>query len=117
MRVASSNLRATAIFAAAPLSFATGNSTPSDHQQPQNKQMDNNAESKPNTANKDQSNSAESNNQAPEGFVRVEEDLVMLTASQPEVHFVQAENDLSSNDHKAAASELRLASSYMDMQP
>jgi hypothetical protein len=46
----------------------------------------------------------------------IAEDLVMLTANEPQNHFLQAEQDISRKDVHAAASELRIAAGYMKMQ-
>lgn len=62
------------------------------------------------------SSSPSSSAKAPEGWVLLEEDLVMLTVNEPQNHFIQADRDLARNDPKAAAAELHIAAGYMDMQ-
>jgi hypothetical protein len=46
----------------------------------------------------------------------VEEQTVVLTANEPQNHFLRAQQLLSQKDTKAAAGELRMAAAYMDMQ-
>jgi hypothetical protein len=46
----------------------------------------------------------------------LEEDVVYMTADQPEEHLIRAHEDLVKNNAKAAASELRLAAGYIRMQ-
>lgn len=56
------------------------------------------------------------NNNARPGWVLVDENFVMLTANEPQNHFIQAEQDLMQHDNKGAASEIRLGAAYMTMQ-
>ena len=53
---------------------------------------------------------------APAGYVLVEESVVMMTVDQPQAHFLAADRDVAQKDPKGAASELRMAAGYMDMQ-
>ncbi|HWE02219.1 MAG TPA: hypothetical protein VG326_07380 [Tepidisphaeraceae bacterium] len=54
--------------------------------------------------------------QAPEGFVIVDEQLITLTANEPQNHFLRAKEYLAHNDARAAAAEVRIAAGYLDMQ-
>ena len=54
--------------------------------------------------------------QAPEGWVLVEERTVVLTANEPQNHFLRAQQLLSQKDKRAAAGEVRMAAAYVDMQ-
>jgi len=54
--------------------------------------------------------------QAPEGWVLVDEQVITLTANEPQNHFLRAHEYLSANDPKAAAAEVRIAAGYLDMQ-
>jgi len=54
--------------------------------------------------------------QAPEGWVLVEERTVVLTANEPQNHFLRAQQLMSQKDNKAAAGEIRMAAAYLDMQ-
>jgi hypothetical protein len=54
--------------------------------------------------------------QAPEGFVIVDEQLVTLTANEPQNHFLRAKEYLAQNDPRAAAAEVRISAAYLDMQ-
>ncbi|HEV7300650.1 MAG TPA: hypothetical protein VGN72_14895 [Tepidisphaeraceae bacterium] len=54
--------------------------------------------------------------QAPEGFVLVEERVILLTANEPQIHFLQAQQALQQNNPKVAAAETRIAANYLEMQ-
>jgi hypothetical protein len=62
------------------------------------------------------STSTQKSNKAPEGFVLVEERVVVLTANQPQNHFLRAQELLRQKDPKAAAGEVRMGAAYLDMQ-
>jgi hypothetical protein len=57
-----------------------------------------------------------SDQQAPEGFVLIEERVVAVTANEPQNHFLRAHEYLTKNDPRGAAGEIRIAAEYMDMQ-
>lgn len=59
---------------------------------------------------------SQNNLNAPKGWVMVEEETVVLTANEPQNHFMRAERLLSRNDDRAAASEIRIGAAYLDMQ-
>jgi hypothetical protein len=59
---------------------------------------------------------AKQSQQAPEGFVIVDEQLVTLTANEPQNHFLRAKEYLAQNDPRAAAAEIRIGAVYLDMQ-
>jgi hypothetical protein len=54
--------------------------------------------------------------QAPEGYVLIEENTVYMMANEPQQHFLQAHADLARKDYRAAAEETRMAAAYLDMQ-
>jgi hypothetical protein len=54
--------------------------------------------------------------EAPEGWVLVQERVIVLTANEPQNHFLRAQQHLSQNDVKAAAGEVRAGASYLEMQ-
>ena len=60
--------------------------------------------------------SSQQNQQAPEGFVLIEERVVYLLGNQPQAHFLSAAQKLGANDKEGAAAELRIAANYIDMQ-
>lgn len=53
---------------------------------------------------------------APEGFVLIEERVVYLLGNQPQQHFLAAAQKLAANDKQGAGAELRIAANYIDMQ-
>lgn len=53
---------------------------------------------------------------APDGFVLFREDVVWVTANEPQNHFLRAMQWLNDKNAKAAAGEMRVAASYLDMQ-
>src|SRR5581483_8766362 len=53
---------------------------------------------------------------APDGYVLIEEDVIALTANEPQNHFMRAEQYLAAGDPHAAAAEVRIAAAYLDMQ-
>jgi hypothetical protein len=63
-----------------------------------------------------QGRSAQRAEQAPDGWVLVQERVVVLTANEPQNHFLRAQQFLTQNDAKAAAGEMRMAAAYIDMQ-
>lgn len=63
-----------------------------------------------------QSQSRQSDQQAPEGFVIVDERVITLTANEPQNHFLRAHEFLNRNDTRGAAAEIRIAAGYLDMQ-
>jgi hypothetical protein len=54
--------------------------------------------------------------QAPDGFVLIDERVVMLTANEPQSHFLRAAQYIDHNDARGAAAEVRIAAAYLDMQ-
>lgn len=55
-------------------------------------------------------------NQAPEGYILIDERVVTLTANEPQNHFLRAHACLARGDNRAAAAETRIAAAYLDMQ-
>jgi hypothetical protein len=55
-------------------------------------------------------------NQAPDGFVLIDERVVTLTANEPQNHFIRAHAFLTRGDNRAAAAETRISAAYLDMQ-
>jgi hypothetical protein len=53
---------------------------------------------------------------APDGWILIEEQVVMLTANEPQNHFLRAQQLLGQNDAKAAAAEVNVGAAYLDMQ-
>jgi hypothetical protein len=53
---------------------------------------------------------------APEGFILIDERVVALTANEPQNHFLRAHEFLSRGDNRAAAAETRIAAAYLRMQ-
>jgi hypothetical protein len=54
--------------------------------------------------------------QAPQGFVLLDERVVYLLANQPQQHFAAAVQKLQQKETQSAAAELRIAANYIDMQ-
>jgi hypothetical protein len=63
-----------------------------------------------------QSQGNQSDQQAPDGFVIVDERVITLTANEPQNHFLRAHEFLNRNDTRGAAAEIRIAAGYLDMQ-
>ena len=53
---------------------------------------------------------------APDGFVLIEERVIVLTANEPQNHFLRAGELFLAGNSKAAAGEVRMAANYLDMQ-
>jgi len=66
--------------------------------------------------NSEQARPSDQSRQAAEGFVIIDEQLITLTANEPQNHFLRAKEYLMRNDHRAAAAEVRIAAAYLDMQ-
>jgi len=64
----------------------------------------------------DNQSSSNRNQQAPEGFVMLDESIVYMLANEPAVHFAQAREDLAANNPRKAAAEIRLAAACLNMQ-
>lgn len=79
----------------------------------QQNQQQSAAESRENGA---AANNSKQSQQTPEGFVLVDEQLITLTANEPQNHFIRAQEYLSQNDPRAAAAEVRIGAAYLDMQ-
>lgn len=60
------------------------------------------------------SSSGQSQQQAPDGFVLIREEVVFLMADEPQNHFVRALQNLSQNDKQKAAAEVNIAAAYID---
>lgn len=61
------------------------------------------------------SQSGQSSNQnSPEGFVLIQDNVVYLMAQEPQNHFLRAIEDLRQNDSKKASAELNIAATYID---
>jgi hypothetical protein len=69
-----------------------------------------------NTATSSGAAKADNNKQAPEGWVLIREDTVVLTADEPQNHFIRAQQALNQKDLKLAAGELRVGAAYLEMQ-
>jgi len=63
-----------------------------------------------------QSGATSDQQKAPPGFVLLEEDVVYMTAEQPQQHLLRAHEQMAANNPKAAAAELRMAANYIKMQ-
>ena len=63
-----------------------------------------------------QPRAAQSGDQAPDGFVLIEEHVIVLTANEPQSHFLRAADYLKLNSPQKAAGEVRIAAAYLDMQ-
>jgi hypothetical protein len=59
---------------------------------------------------------SQSNSQAPEGWVLVREQTVVLTANEPQNHLLRAQQLWDQKDMRQAAGEVRTAATYLDMQ-
>jgi hypothetical protein len=100
-------LSAAALFALSPVAWCASNSSANTDQQ-------NASQNQSDSKSPDKSMSQA--DQSRPGWVLVDENFVMLTANEPQNHFLQADQDLSQHDTKAAAAEIRLAAEYMQMQ-
>jgi hypothetical protein len=96
------------LLSSAALVRAADSAKPNAESNQQNKQMDQQQQTN--------HKSAKPNMQAPEGWVLVEEDSVLLTADEPQNHFLRAEQFLDQKQPREAAGELRIAAAYLDMQ-
>lgn len=65
---------------------------------------------------KQQSESQQQKGQAPEGWVLIEERVVVLTANEPQNHFLRAQQHLAQGNAKAAAAEASVGAAYLEMQ-
>ena len=63
-----------------------------------------------------QSQAQSQRQQAPEGFVLIEERVIVLTANEPQNHFLRAGDLFLAGNSRAAAGEVRMAANYLDMQ-
>jgi hypothetical protein len=59
---------------------------------------------------------AQQQQQAPDGFILVNERLVYVLANEPQLHMMSALTKLAGNDNRAAAEEVRIAANYVEMQ-
>lgn len=63
-----------------------------------------------------QGQSQQGSQQAPVGFVLVEERVIVLTANEPQNHFLRAGELFLAGNDQAAAGEVRMGANYIDMQ-
>lgn len=63
-----------------------------------------------------QSGAKQQNQQAPEGFVLLDERVITLTANEPQNHFLRAHEAIMRGDNRTAAAETQIAAAYLDMQ-
>lgn len=104
------SLTVAALFAASTAAYAADNNGSSNqHQQQQSQQQQQQSQQ---GAQGQQGNSQ----QAPKGFVLLEENTVYMMAREPQQHLLRAHEQLAANNPKAAAAELRLADAYLKMQ-
>jgi hypothetical protein len=68
------------------------------------------------SATNNQDKNKATDNTAPDGFVLFQEDVVWMTANEPQNHFLRASALLDENKPKVAAGEIRTAAAYLDMQ-
>ena len=54
--------------------------------------------------------------QAPEGWILVQERVIVLTANEPQNHFLRSQQHLAQGNAKAAAAEARVGAAYLEMQ-
>ena len=54
--------------------------------------------------------------QTPEGWILVQERVIVLTANEPQNHFLRAQQHLAQGNAKAAAAEARVGAAYLEMQ-
>lgn len=83
---------------------------------PENESGNNNQSQQQQQQKSEQQSADKQSKQAPEGFVLVDEQVITLTANEPQNHFLRAHEYLAANDPKAAAAEVRIAAGYLDMQ-